>query len=1044
MFFVVSLSVFGSALSLTPLPSNTSRPPAPTRPPRPTGPAIRINYTDEYPTFNVFGTDGNATVLSAYNGYAAHLRFGKEGEDVPNGKTLEISNVFLSVHGSVIAPNTAVVAIKLRNENPFPAVVNVSIENDVRFDGNDWAPVWGLPGQRGFIIYSPNHTMTWALRSYTLVDDVTTYWFGPWGDIYESNWTQVQQEDFSGADSAMAFSWQELSIPARSILTRSVIAKFGNFETGNISLDLVFEGAENENLEYRSTVTARGHATGRGVGLAKIVAVVDDDRSAFFTVLERVRLNGTLNFTFAFVDFGVAQGGHTLSFYIVDEDGNVGGPVTLTTFVLAPTPTSSRSTSPYPSHTPAPTDIAIEVGEYQNGFNVSGLAANGTGIRTSYSGYYLQVRVDGQDTVEAGSWGVTDIHGIVATFHLTVISKNAALLAFKIKNTASTARVVDLAIASDVFFDGDDKARCSEIEPLRGFVISSNSSAFAFILRGYPLVSDVSTFWYGVNWDRYINYWTQVREKCSPPDDSGCSFSWQGIGVRPGRETTRSCIVKFGVFQPSTLTLTLSTENINPPIYYKDLVLLSGKVSGVDQAVDVLCVVDDPTFSFRINNVTYNETTASVTVPLRLVDYGVGQGTHQFSFYAVDSSGSVSPLNGNSFVAAVVAPTSTPTASVSSSYSPTPSPTPFLDVAIRVTDHYSLSFDVVGELNDEQIQTGGGWGYLAGFRVGNEVVELRNSEPAVLRGLELTVSHNILSRNAALVSLHLSNSGSDELVDFGVAIDINLHWVDNAPVVAIGNRLGFSVISYDCKVTYVTGNYPLVDPVTSYWYGEYYDRYDLRWTQVREDSFSGRDSACSFAWQDVLVRSGQTVVKSVIIKFGEFEYAQLNLTLSASKGEVVLNEAVEIRGSIQASGQESTIRFCLIVDGDLTTFRHLPESRNVNSDFRFDFVPQDQSIVPGKHSLTFCAVDAYGDLSNVVSIGIKVVVGAGESSKVGVIAGSVVGVSAAVVIAVVVVVVWLRKTRVRYEATAVGGDVEDASTGTVGLKEYMADDLLPD
>jgi hypothetical protein len=76
-----------------------------------------------------------------------------------------------------------------------------------------------------------------------LVSDVTTYWFGLFSEVRANNWTQIEFEDLNDTDSAQAFSWQALSVPADSTLTRSVIVKFGEFESADVFLSPIFSSS---------------------------------------------------------------------------------------------------------------------------------------------------------------------------------------------------------------------------------------------------------------------------------------------------------------------------------------------------------------------------------------------------------------------------------------------------------------------------------------------------------------------------------------------------------------------------------------------------------------------------------------------------------------------------------------------------------------------------------------------------------------------------------------------------------------------------------
>jgi hypothetical protein len=136
----------------------------------------------------------------------------------------------------------------------------------------------GPAEQRRFIVYSLNFTLTWALRSYPLVSNVSTYWYGEFGDLCFNNWTQVEVEDDEKQDSSQSFSWQNVSIPGAGSVVRNVIAKFGPFESNQLALDLQFANVTTP-LYSRWEISTTGTLIGTTVGFARIIVVVDDDCS---------------------------------------------------------------------------------------------------------------------------------------------------------------------------------------------------------------------------------------------------------------------------------------------------------------------------------------------------------------------------------------------------------------------------------------------------------------------------------------------------------------------------------------------------------------------------------------------------------------------------------------------------------------------------------------------------------------------------------------------------------------------------------------------
>jgi hypothetical protein len=69
------------------------------------------------------------------------------------------------------------------------------------------------------------------------VDDVSTFWFGPLVGITNGAWAQVTVMKFTGEDSAMAFTWQNVTVAGEESATKSAIVRFGPYGSSSLSLD---------------------------------------------------------------------------------------------------------------------------------------------------------------------------------------------------------------------------------------------------------------------------------------------------------------------------------------------------------------------------------------------------------------------------------------------------------------------------------------------------------------------------------------------------------------------------------------------------------------------------------------------------------------------------------------------------------------------------------------------------------------------------------------------------------------------------------------
>jgi hypothetical protein len=908
LFFSISSTSELPSISLLP---NTSRP---------TGPSIPLTFTYESPTFHIRGFPSASTIPISWTHYSVLLQIGNLSSEVSPDFPAQLNNLTLSVHFTSLTPNSGVLALKISNPNPIPQEVNITIHSTINFPSN--SSIWTLPNQQGFIIYSPTFALTWSISP--LVSDVIT-------------------------TSSHTFSWQRIVVPATNFLTRSMIAKFGNFESSDISLSLTFSG------DFQNLILVTGSATTTTSKTGTLILVIDDDFTLIYTILNFFDKD-VFEFNFKVSDYNINKGKHSFSFYAVDFDGNVGYPETLIVKVI-----EQVNGSPFPTQTPAPVDVLIDVSVARASFDIYGELQNYR-FPTSFSGYYAYLRV-GATTREMDCGNPIALNGIVFSFYSRNISKNAALLAFKLENNGTQAQVVDVAVGCDVELDFLDTAVCTEIQPERGFVVSSEDYALSFILRDYPLVTNASTYWFGPAISRLIYLWAQTTLNSESEVDTALSFSWQRINVQPGQEYWISTIAKFGVFRPPELILSLVFPTVPVGgIFHKTPITLYGTISGAIRHPSILLVVDD------LSNVFHLEFLNKITFSMS--QFAIQNGRHECSFYAVDFDGTLSqPKHWTVFVITPSnspSPSSSASSSRSPSFSPSPSPSGGINVPIRVKEE-PQSFDIVGYIGDTVIKTAF-YGYTAVLRINNTLAQIYGAVPKSALGVNFAVNWTYISTNAVILILFATNRNNQaQIIDISVSSDIKLNEIDSAPVRSIGNNHGITVNAEQLIFTVVTGGYPFVSNVSTFWYGYIWDLEYEKWNQTMADSYNDLDSGMAFSWQNIRISPGQTIKRSVLIKFGSFERAHIELKIVRPQGTVNVapREVIEIHGEIKMIGLPTgnSVRLFFVMNDDISKLIEITGLYSVNSEFNVRFVPKEYSLLSGIHKLTFHAVDADGDVS---------------------------------------------------------------------------------
>jgi hypothetical protein len=332
---------------------------------------------------------------------------------------------------------------------------------------------------------------------------------------------------------------------------------------------------------------------------------------------------------------------------------------------------------------------------------------------------------------------------------------------------------------------------------------------------------------------------------------------------------------------------------------------------------------------------------------------------------------------------------------------------------------------------------------VAVVRVANDPATIVDAQPATISGISLAVSWRRISPNALLFALKLSsNNNTQQQVDFRITADIKFDGLDDAACAAIPSGHGFTVLSERNFLTFITGGYPLVTNVSTFWFGSNLDREKEAWTQVTDTKFEGGDSAVSFTWQRIAIAPSATLVKNFLVKLGPFESSHVTLTLTFpdwSKA-VPVDDPLSISGTALASPPATALAVSLFVqvDQDPSLLSDVPGAFQSGVAFGLELRPSSIGITSGSHTLTFFAVDPDGDVSDGQSATITIGSsddGGGSGTVIAIVA-SVAGV---VVVVVIVIVIWCVKRRGPEQARM----KSDFHSGSIDTKAISRDELIP-
>jgi hypothetical protein len=282
-------------------------------------------------------------------------------------------------------------------------------------------------------------------------------------------------------------------------------------------------------------------------------------------------------------------------------------------------------------------------------------------IRTTFdnNGYRTSVRVGSySDTLT--NMQSKNCSGVVVSTHLTQLSVNAVLIAFKFVNHNSDSQIVDLAVWSDAYLYNTDSPPFETVAG-RGFVTWSDPYRLTIVCLDYPLVSSVTTYWFGSQSQGKDMCWSQTSESSVYDTDSAMAFSWQGISLSPNESKTVSVIMKSDVFDSNSPILTIPAEAIPDICVLTQMLHINGSVlkTGSSVLMTIILVINsDCSQIYTLESELENESFFGVNISLEV--YGLSLGTCELTFYAVDNSGCVS--SGVNFTTEIV-----PEATISSS-----------------------------------------------------------------------------------------------------------------------------------------------------------------------------------------------------------------------------------------------------------------------------------------------------------------------------------------------------------------------------------------
>jgi hypothetical protein len=396
----------------------------------------------------------------------------------------------------------------------------------------------------------------------------------------------------------------------------------------------------------------------------------------------------------------------------------------------------------------------------------------------------------------------------------------AAILVWEL--TASYSQYGGFAINNDLNVNGDDSAPCYNFYEGNGFSAGTGVWTVSFFFRSHPLVTDVSTYWFGSLGLMASNTWNQVTDSSfGPYSDSAMAWSWQDLWLS-STPTFVSVFLHWGdpPSNPPVLSIT-SGPWVTPS---EGSVYVDGVLTSSDYAQSsVIAVFDGNPWPIAPVATIWS---GSFSGSFDFNNVSLAGGSHLVTFYAIDSRGGMSDPAGPYSIAF---------------YPRTPRRTP------RAQD----SYPTVGAAGSSVVSMGRNYG-----------VQFLSSSAFMWRVRVTNVGAAAII--AIVVQAHPGLSASYSVAFSG---DYELNGQDGPAIYSIGSGQGFYARAGTVTHYFLCGSQPMVVTPSTYWFGWYGDTSGCVWSQTSASSYTS-DSGIAVSWQGLYVPPLGRKSVSIVVRSG--------------------------------------------------------------------------------------------------------------------------------------------------------------------------------
>jgi hypothetical protein len=454
-------------------------------------------------------------INTAYFGYGTTLRVSGALANAIESEPVVMRSITLWPSKISLSSYSVLFVCKLTNSDPTPKTCDVAIWADVSIGSNDYHVTGALPGGVGFYwagdYLSASYQMNVIFGGSPLLSQATAYWFGPTGDMFNEIWSQTTESVITVGDVAMSFSWQNVSVPVTSYVSVLFPSGAASGDPPTVNVNGQLSAPVSGSLSVEVSVS-------RTTSLVKIFVVADGHVWDIICAAENLTV-GLHPISINLSPFGLSLGGHLLDFFAVDEVGFISDAANFSiTTIQDPTPTVTRS--PPPSQTPAPYPSPyprlhpiIWYWVVRACFDV--IWRNGdVYVYSTFDGYRTVLRV-GSEFIDLYGDSPQNLSSITIRPTIVTLSSYSILIIFRLTNSAAMSVAADLAICADAIIGDNERHSIAALPDGQGLYWSGlwagSDYRMNLVGRYYPLVSDITAFWFGYYVDLDNNLWRQVN-----------------------------------------------------------------------------------------------------------------------------------------------------------------------------------------------------------------------------------------------------------------------------------------------------------------------------------------------------------------------------------------------------------------------------------------------------------------------------------------------------------------------------------------------------